>query len=151
MLNYIWLIPTLPLAGSALIGLLGLISLRKTGEKLNKRIVSAIALGSVGLAFVLSVVVVYQLFAIEHKEQFSIDLFTWLRGGALPLAGGGVAHFEVPWGFLLDPLSAVMAQFERDYIERTLQLAGGERGKAAEMLGISRKNLWEKVVKHKLR
>ena len=45
MLNYIWLIPTLPLAGSALIGLLGLINLRSTGEKLNKKIVSAIALG----------------------------------------------------------------------------------------------------------
>jgi two-component system, NtrC family, response regulator AtoC len=51
----------------------------------------------------------------------------------------------------VQPLSAVMAQFERDYIERTLKLAGGERRKAAEMLGISRKNLWEKIVKHKLR
>jgi two-component system response regulator AtoC len=51
----------------------------------------------------------------------------------------------------VQPLSAVMAQFERDYIERTLQLAGGERAKAAEMLGISRKNLWEKIVKHKLK
>jgi DNA-binding NtrC family response regulator len=43
-----------------------------------------------------------------------------------------------------------MAEFERDYIERTLELAGGERRKAAEMLGISRKNLWEKLVKHGL-
>ena len=51
----------------------------------------------------------------------------------------------------VEPLAAMMAQFERDYIERTLQLAGGERQKAAEMLGISRKNLWEKIVKHGLR
>lgn len=50
----------------------------------------------------------------------------------------------------VEPLAVVMAQFERDYIERTLQLAGGERLKAAEMLGISRKNLWEKIVKHGL-
>jgi DNA-binding NtrC family response regulator len=49
------------------------------------------------------------------------------------------------------PLALVMAQFEKDYIERTLTAAGGERGKAAEMLGISRKNLWEKMVKHGLR
>jgi two-component system response regulator AtoC len=51
----------------------------------------------------------------------------------------------------VESLAAVMAQFERDYIERILQLAGGERRKAAELLGISRKNLWEKIVKHGLR
>jgi NADH-quinone oxidoreductase subunit L len=109
MLNVIWLIPTLPLMGSALIGLVGLITLRNTGRKLNKKAVSAIALGSVGLAFVLSVLCVYQLFAVEHKEMFSLDLFTWLSGGPLPLADGGMARFEVPWGYQLDPLSAVMA------------------------------------------
>jgi NADH-quinone oxidoreductase subunit L len=109
MLKYIWLIPTLPLSGSALIGLLGLIKLRSTGEKLNKRLVSAIALASVGLAFLLSVLLAYRLFAVEHKELFSIDLFTWLRGGALPLANGGIANFVIPWGFQLDPLSAIMA------------------------------------------
>jgi DNA-binding NtrC family response regulator len=57
---------------------------------------------------------------------------------------GGLASERV------EPLAVVMAQFERDYIERTLELAGGERLKAAEMLGISRKNLWEKLVKHGL-
>jgi NADH-quinone oxidoreductase subunit L len=108
MLNYIWLIPTLPLAGSALIGLLGLITMRSTGQKPGKRTVSVIALASVGLAFVLSVLLVYQLFAVEHKELFSIDLFTWLRAGSLPLSDGGLAGFEVPWGYQLDPLSAVM-------------------------------------------
>ncbi len=109
MLNYIWLIPTLPLAGSAFIGLMGLITLRSTGRKLNKSVVSAIALVSVGLAFILSITIVYQLFAVDHKELFSIDVFTWLRSGSLPLASGGMAGFEVPWGFQLDPLSAVMA------------------------------------------
>jgi NADH-quinone oxidoreductase subunit L len=109
MLNYIWLIPTLPLSGSALVGLLGLIRVRSTGEKLDKRIVSAIALASVGFAFILSILLVYQLFAVKHQELFTIDLFTWLRGGSLPLANGGMANFEVPWGFQLDPLSAVMA------------------------------------------
>jgi NADH-quinone oxidoreductase subunit L len=108
MLNYIWLIPTLPLAGSAVVGLLGLIKLRATGEKLSKRVVSALALISVGLAFVFSVLAVYQLFAVEHREVFSVDVFTWLKGGSLPLAGGGTAAFTIPWGFQLDPLSAVM-------------------------------------------
>jgi NADH-quinone oxidoreductase subunit L len=108
MLNYIWLIPVLPLAGSAFVGLLGLIKLRITGEKLSKRIVSTIALASVGFAFLLSVILVYQLFAVEHRELFSVDFFTWLRSGSLPLSSGGMASFEVPWGFQLDPLSSVM-------------------------------------------
>jgi NADH-quinone oxidoreductase subunit L len=37
-----------------------------------------------------------------------MDVFTWIRSGSLPLAGGGLAQFEVPWGFQLDPLSSVM-------------------------------------------
>jgi NADH-quinone oxidoreductase subunit L len=108
MLRFIWLIPTLPLAGSALIGLSGLVKLRSSGEKLSKKVVSFIALVSVALAFVVSVVGVYQLFAVEHHELFSIDVFTWIQSGSLPLAGGGMAQFQVPWGFQLDPLSAVM-------------------------------------------
>ncbi|MBN1568469.1 MAG: NADH-quinone oxidoreductase subunit L [Acidobacteria bacterium] len=108
MLNYIWLIPTLPLAGSVIIGIVGLITLRSSGKKLNRRVVSAIALGSVGLALILGILSIYQLFAVQNEELFSIDLFTWLRGGSLPLASGGSASFEVPWGFQLDPLSAVM-------------------------------------------
>jgi NADH-quinone oxidoreductase subunit L len=108
MLKLIWLIPTLPLAGSALIGLFGLVKLRISGVKLSKKIVSFIALASVALAFLVSVVAAYQLFAVEHHELFSMDVFTWVRSGSLPLAGGGMAQFQAPWGFQLDPLSAVM-------------------------------------------
>jgi NADH-quinone oxidoreductase subunit L len=108
MLKYIWLIPTLPLTGSALVGLLGLARLKSSGEKLNRKLVSAIALTSVGIAFVLSVGMVYQLFVLNGKELFSMDLFTWFHSGPLPLAGGGMADFEVPWGFQLDALSSVM-------------------------------------------
>ena len=79
--------------GSALIGLAGLITLRIAGRKLNKKVVSTIALGSVGLAFILSELCVYQLFAVEHEELFTKDLFTWFSGGSLPLAGGGMASF----------------------------------------------------------
>jgi DNA-binding NtrC family response regulator len=53
-------------------------------------------------------------------------------------------------GDRVEPLAFVMAQFEKDYIERTLKMADGERRRAAEMLGISRKNLWEKMVKYGL-
>jgi NADH-quinone oxidoreductase subunit L len=108
MFKYVWLIPILPLAGSASIGLLGLMKLRLMGQKLSKRLVSTLALASVGLAFLLSAVIVYQSFAVDAREVSSLDLFTWLRAGSLPLTDGSMAKFEVPWGFLLDPLSAVM-------------------------------------------
>ncbi len=108
MLDYVWLIPILPLAGSAIIGITGLYSLRLAGRKLNKRFVSAVALLSVGLAFALSAAVVYQAFVLDGREVFTQDLFSWLRGGLLPLANGQLAEFEIPWGVQLDPLSAVM-------------------------------------------
>ena len=108
MLDYIWLIPILPLAGSILVGLTGLIQLRYTGKKLNKKIVTFIALASVGSSFLLSVILVYQLFAVEHGELFTKDFVTWISAGSLPLSEGGLAGFEVSWGFQLDPLSAVM-------------------------------------------
>jgi NADH-quinone oxidoreductase subunit L len=108
MLDCLWLVPILPLAGSALIGLTGLIKLRMSGAKPSKKLVSLIALLSVGLAFLVSLAAIYQLFVVQGGEIFSRDFFTWLSGGQLPLAGGGLAQFEVPWGLQLDPLSAVM-------------------------------------------
>lgn len=48
------------------------------------------------------------------------------------------------------PLSAVVRQAEREHICRALAVAGGKRVRAAELLGISRKNLWEKLRAHGL-
>jgi len=45
----------------------------------------------------------------------------------------------------VQPLPEAMREFERAYLKRVVQQANGRRGKAAEMLGISRKNLWEKL------
>ena len=42
------------------------------------------------------------------------------------------------------PLAIVVREFEREYIERALAAADGKKARAADMLGISRKNLWEK-------
>jgi DNA-binding NtrC family response regulator len=42
------------------------------------------------------------------------------------------------------PLAIVVREFEREYIERALAAAEGKKARAADMLGISRKNLWEK-------
>jgi two-component system response regulator AtoC len=43
------------------------------------------------------------------------------------------------------PLSAAVAAFEREYLIRIVTKTGGKRIRAAEILGISRKSLWEKL------
>ena len=46
------------------------------------------------------------------------------------------------------PLGAALKEFEREYLLRALAEAEGKRTLAAEILGISRKNLWEKLRMH---
>lgn len=43
------------------------------------------------------------------------------------------------------PLAEAVEQFERQYIERALEQVEGHRGRAASLLGISRKSLWERL------
>ncbi len=50
----------------------------------------------------------------------------------------------------LAPLSEVVAEAEKEHITRIVRLTGGNRSKASELLGISRKTLWEKITAHKL-
>jgi len=45
----------------------------------------------------------------------------------------------------LQPLERAVGDFERRYIERALEHTGGHRGRAAALLGISRKSLWERL------
>ena len=47
-------------------------------------------------------------------------------------------------------LSAALAVTEKVCILKALRMTDGKRAKAAELLGISRKNLWEKLKHHKL-
>ena len=47
-------------------------------------------------------------------------------------------------------LSAAVAAAERNCILKALRNTGGKRAQAAELLGISRKNLWEKLKHHNL-
>jgi DNA-binding NtrC family response regulator len=45
----------------------------------------------------------------------------------------------------LQPLGLAVEQFEQHYIRRALDQTGGHRGRAAALLGISRKSLWERL------
>ena len=50
----------------------------------------------------------------------------------------------------LRPLGEATREFEREYLLRALRLSGGRRAEAAKLLGISRKNLWQKLRLHGL-
>jgi two-component system response regulator AtoC len=47
-------------------------------------------------------------------------------------------------------LAAALAVTEKFCILKALRMTDGKRAKAADLLGISRKNLWEKLKHHKL-
>ncbi|MEM1022088.1 MAG: sigma-54 dependent transcriptional regulator [Myxococcota bacterium] len=48
----------------------------------------------------------------------------------------------------ITPLHDATRVFEKEYLLRALRMAEGKKMRAAEMLGISRKNLWEKLKSH---
>jgi DNA-binding NtrC family response regulator len=67
-----------------------------------------------------------------------------LPGGITGTLEGGAS---TPPGSLRS-LSAALKEFEHEYLLRALAQANGKKMKAAEILGISRKNLWEKLRLH---
>jgi DNA-binding NtrC family response regulator len=85
---------------------------------------------------------------LKHAIQHAIILAHGqpIQSHHLPMDFRG--QVEAPPSAAIEPLALVMAQFEKEYVERVLRSTGGERARAAELLGISRKNLWEKMVKY---
>lgn len=90
-MNYLWIIPFLPLVGFLINGLVG--------KRLPRSVVALIACGSVGVSFLVSIKALIDLLSLE-AEYRAVEqvLFTWIPSGA----------FHVDVAFLLDPLSAVM-------------------------------------------
>jgi DNA-binding NtrC family response regulator len=60
----------------------------------------------------------------------------------------GAVSVEKEGAAVRGPLSETMKRFEREQLLFALAAARGKRVRAAEMLGISRKNLWEKLKAH---
>jgi NADH-quinone oxidoreductase subunit L len=109
MLNYLWLIPVLPLAGFLLNGVVGLVRPALTGRRLSEPFVYWTACGTVFVSFFLSVGCFLQLLRLDPEQrQFEQVLFTWIPGPAVRTVLSGLADFRIDWGFHLDPLSAVM-------------------------------------------
>jgi two-component system response regulator AtoC len=81
--------------------------------------------------------------AIEHALVFSRGREIGVQD--LPTAiAGGVATADTATPRTLS-LSVALAEFEREYLLSTLAATDGKRARTAELLGISRKNLWEKL------
>ena len=91
---------------------------------------------------------------LEHAIQRAIVLSRGLEIDLphFPEDIAGQAAFETPNSVdqPLKPLAAALKAFEREYLTRALKEADGKKAKAAELLGISRKNLWEKLRAHEL-
>ena len=65
--------------------------------------------------------------------------------GAAPAAPAAPAAADGAAPGPCRPLREIVAGAERDYIKQVLAATGGNRTRAAAMLDISRKNLWEKM------
>src|SRR5215210_1512056 len=90
MHRYIWLVPLLPLAGAAINGLLG------PKFRFSQRLIGAIAVGSVALAFLVSLLAVYSYGFSNHAiwpkpyvtSQDGAFSYTWIPGGAVEITQG---------------------------------------------------------------
>src|SRR6058998_1230911 len=100
-LNLIWLIPLFPAAGFVINGLVG--------KRMSKTMVGVIACGLVFISFIFSAGAVYQLLQLDSAHRsHTVRLYEWINAGPAHTSEGPLANFRVDWGFLLDPLSAVM-------------------------------------------
>lgn len=94
MLNFLWFIPLLPLAGAILNLVLG----RKFGDP-RSGWVATIATGS---SFFVTVLIYFEMLGLEAEKRSHVEtLFSWLPVGSL----------QVDFALLADPLSIVMALF----------------------------------------
>lgn len=100
-LAHIWLIPLFPLAGAALMLLIG--------RRLPNAAVSVVCVGSVFLSMCFAFGAIWQLVSRPVAERVvSFKLFDWVPAGAMHTDAGKLMNFNVPWGVLMDPLTAVM-------------------------------------------
>ena len=89
MLDYLWIIPLLPLLGSATNGLLG-------AKWPNKR-VTLVAIGSTGLSFLCAIEAVREFFA-SGQALFHKEFFAWITAG----------NFRAGFALQMDQLTVVM-------------------------------------------
>ncbi|OIQ75456.1 transcriptional regulatory protein ZraR [mine drainage metagenome] len=95
---------------------------------------------------------VRELFAvIDRAYHFSADCWVrWERSG-LPCSERTHQAASVDAAATPEHLDQYLARIERDYLEKCVSDNKGQIVKAAYSLGISRKTLWEKLKRHKIK
>src|SRR5215217_5146404 len=109
MHRYIWLVPLLPLLGAAVNGLLG----RRL--RFSERLVASVAVGSVALAFLISLAAVVSYgsnvwprpYVTSEDGAFS---YTWIPGGAVELTEGLEERARMEGNRLMDEEAARKAR-----------------------------------------
>jgi two-component system response regulator AtoC len=90
--------------------------------------------------------------ALEHAVVLSGGTEIEVRHLPASIATHGVevSRGDLPGGGSpeIRPLHIALREFEREYLLRAMAQASSKRVRAAEMLGISRKSLWEKLRLH---
>jgi NADH-quinone oxidoreductase subunit L len=89
ILEYLWIVPLLPLLGSAMNGLFG--------EKWPNKIVNTVAIGSTGLSFLAAIEAVREFFE-SGQTLFHKEFFTWIAAG----------NFRAGFDLQMDQLTVVM-------------------------------------------
>ena len=98
-MDLIWLIPLLPGVGAAVNGLVGI-------RYFSKRAAGLLAAATMLGSLVLSVNAFLQLLGASDRYH-KVTVATWIP--PIPLETvNGMGSFEVPWAFVLDPLSSMM-------------------------------------------
>jgi len=97
MFDKVWLIPTFPIIGVLINGLLG-----RRFEKINKSIIHWIACGAVALSFIVSCILFFQMLGLPADQRlYEFTWFEWINSG--------VMHTYV--AYQIDPLSMLMCLF----------------------------------------
>ncbi|HEY2460614.1 MAG TPA: NADH-quinone oxidoreductase subunit L [Candidatus Acidoferrum sp.] len=89
ILEYLWIIPLLPLLGSATNGLFG--------KTWSNKVVNAVAVGSTGLSFLAALEAVREFFQ-SGQQLFHKEFFTWIAAG----------NFRAGFDLQIDQLTVVM-------------------------------------------
>ena len=89
ILEYLWIVPLLPLLGSAVNGLFG--------AKWPNKIVNTVAIGSTGLSFLAAIEAVREFFE-SGQTLFHKEFFTWIAAG----------NFRAGFDLQMDQLTVVM-------------------------------------------
>ncbi|MBI5885396.1 MAG: NADH-quinone oxidoreductase subunit L [Deltaproteobacteria bacterium] len=91
MVQYVWLIPLLPLIGAFINGVFG--------SRLSKTTVGVLASALMGVSFIIACSIFVHIISLPvHERSIEVSVYNWMTSG----------QFSVDINFLVDPLSTLM-------------------------------------------